>query len=203
MKVLLAGDSFAADWSVKYPTRIGWPNLLANIHDVTNLAQAGISEFRILQQLQSVDLDLFDVIVVAHTSPHRVVTKRHPVHADDLLYENADLIFSDIEYHKNSWRFWLDPAVSSAYGYFLYHQDTAFADWVYYTVVDQINTICNRRVLISIASPLVPDRVRIGDHTISIEPEHMIVGAVNHLSAEGNQDVFEKIIERIEHAQRT
>jgi hypothetical protein len=29
MKILIIGDSFAADWSVKYNDYAGWPNLLA------------------------------------------------------------------------------------------------------------------------------------------------------------------------------
>jgi hypothetical protein len=36
MKVLIVGDSFAADWTVKYPSGKGWVNLLAEHHDVTN-----------------------------------------------------------------------------------------------------------------------------------------------------------------------
>lgn len=197
MKVLLAGDSFAADWSVKYPTWIGWPNLLAKMHDVTNLAQAGAGEFRIYQQLCSVDLDLFDAIVVTHTSPHRVITRQHPIHSDDVLHANADLIFSDIEYHRNSWRFCFDPAVSSAYGYFLYHHDEAFADWVYDTLLDQISQICRDRRCVTIASPLLPDRVRDPDVMITIESHHIVANLANHLSCEGNRWVFEKVIDKI------
>ena len=51
MKILICGDSFAADWTVKYPGQ-GWPNMLAEIHEVTNLAQAGCSEYKILKQLE-------------------------------------------------------------------------------------------------------------------------------------------------------
>jgi hypothetical protein len=58
-KLLICGDSFAADWTVKVKEK-GWVNLLAQDYKVTNLAQAGCSEYKILKQLQSVNLDKFD-----------------------------------------------------------------------------------------------------------------------------------------------
>jgi hypothetical protein len=55
MNLLICGDSFAADWTVKYPGE-GWPNLMSKIHNVTNLAQAGCGEYKVLKQLESVNL---------------------------------------------------------------------------------------------------------------------------------------------------
>ena len=99
MHVLIVGDSFAADWSAKHCDLFGWPNLLAKHHTVTNLAQAGVSEYKIYKQLISVDLSQFDLVIVAHTSPYRVVTRSHPVHYNNSLHKHADLLFGDIEYH--------------------------------------------------------------------------------------------------------
>ena len=45
MKLLVAGDSFVAEW----PGDEGWVKLLANDYDVTNVAQAGVSEYKIPQ----------------------------------------------------------------------------------------------------------------------------------------------------------
>ena len=56
MHLLIIGDSFAADWSVKYADKKGWPNFLAEKYSVTNLAQAGCSEYKIKKQLDSVNL---------------------------------------------------------------------------------------------------------------------------------------------------
>ena len=50
MKILIAGDSFAADWKIKHSGN-GWVNMLSNDYDVTNIAQAGASEYKIYQQL--------------------------------------------------------------------------------------------------------------------------------------------------------
>ena len=57
MKLLLAGDSFAAEW----PGENVWPKLLAKQHDVTNVAQAGVSEYKILKQLHNAELKDYDV----------------------------------------------------------------------------------------------------------------------------------------------
>ncbi len=99
MKILIAGDSFAADWQLKYPNKKGWPNFLADEHVVINLAQAGCGEFKILKQLQSVTLSDFDKIIIAHSSPFRLYVKNHPVHIDQ-LHSNCDLIYSDIKEHS-------------------------------------------------------------------------------------------------------
>lgn len=101
MNVLICGDSFAADWSVKYTDYPGWPNLLAQKHKITNLAQAGVSEYKIWKQLSSIELSQFDCIIISHTSPFRLPTEVHPDHHSDLLHKNCDLIYLDIKNSKN------------------------------------------------------------------------------------------------------
>ena len=97
-KILIAGDSFAADWTVKYKNQgKGWPNLLAEKHDVKNIAQAGCGEYKIYKQLINENLDDFDCIIVSHTSAYRVHTMYHPIHNNDSLHSNADFIYSDIK----------------------------------------------------------------------------------------------------------
>lgn len=97
MKILIAGDSFAADYTKKDPNQIGWPNLLAKNFAVTNLAQAGCSEYKIYQQLLTQPLDTFDVVLVCHTSPYRIYTTQHPAHVNDPLHHNCDFIYSDVQ----------------------------------------------------------------------------------------------------------
>lgn len=98
MKILIAGDSFAADWSVKYDVT-GWPNLLADQHEVTNVAQAGCGEYKILQQLKNQNLSEYDAIIVSHTSPYRLHVDEHPIHKNDPLHYNSDFIYADIVEH--------------------------------------------------------------------------------------------------------
>ena len=93
-KILVTGDSFAADWSSKGIDYPGWVNLLDNTYDVTNIAQAGVGEYKILKQLQSVKLEEYDIIIVAHTSHSRIHsgTSLH----NTKLHSNCDLIFTDV-----------------------------------------------------------------------------------------------------------
>ena len=99
MKILICGDSFAADWSIKYPERLGWCNWLSENHSVTNIAQAGAGEYKLLKQIQATDLNKFDAVIVSHASPNRLYCTAHPVHNNDVLHHNADLIYADIKDH--------------------------------------------------------------------------------------------------------
>ena len=100
MKILICGDSFACDWSVKYNDYAGWPNLLAEKFTVKNLAQAGCSEYKILKQIQSQILTEYNLIIISHTSPYRIPVGQHPVHYKDVLHKDSDLLYSDIKYHS-------------------------------------------------------------------------------------------------------
>ncbi len=101
MKILICGDSFSADWTKKYEG-IGWPNMLEQKFEVMNLSQAGCSEYKIYLQLCSVDLQKYDVFLISHTSPNRIYVKKHPVHSNDPLHNNSDLIYQDILEHSKT-----------------------------------------------------------------------------------------------------
>jgi hypothetical protein len=92
-RLLIAGDSFAA----RYPDDQGqgWPLLLRELYEVTNVAQAGVSEYKILKQLQSIsNIGQYNFIVIAHTSPHRVHTRKS-IHNTE-LHKDCDLLLSDV-----------------------------------------------------------------------------------------------------------
>ena len=112
MNILIAGDSFAAEW----PGEDGWVKLLAKKHNVTNVAQAGVSEYKILKQIKNASLDEYDAIIVSHTSPSRVHTPEHPLHKEG-LHKDCDLIWTDLEGRSN----FLNPSLKAAQGYFQYH----------------------------------------------------------------------------------
>jgi hypothetical protein len=98
-KLLIAGDSFAADWTKKYENICGWVNMLESDYDVTNIAQAGVSEYKIYKQLEKIDTTKFEHIIVSHTSAYRIPIEEHPIHKDDLLHDDCDIIYSDAEVH--------------------------------------------------------------------------------------------------------
>ena len=91
-KILIAGDSFAADWTVKHIGG-GWVNLLTKDFKVKNVAEAGVSEYKIYKQLLNQNLVDYDHIIVSHTSAYRIPIEEHPIHKDDILHNNCDLIF--------------------------------------------------------------------------------------------------------------
>lgn len=97
MKVLLCGDSFSADYTSKYKLSNGWPTQLSKDVDLTNVARAGASEYRIWRQLRDNLSDSYDCILVSHTSPYRIYVEKHPLHDSDILHSECDLIYNDIK----------------------------------------------------------------------------------------------------------
>ena len=91
--ILICGDSFAADWTVKnkYP---GWVNFL---YATDIRAQAGVGEYKILKQLQSCKLKLYSHIIISHTSPYRIHTSHNPLHETDILHYACDFIYDDVK----------------------------------------------------------------------------------------------------------
>ena len=90
--ILICGDSFAADWTVK-SNKPGWVNFFNNkdIH-----AQAGVGEYKILKQLQRANLKLYTHIIISHTSPYRIHTIVNPLHTNDELHYACDFIYDDV-----------------------------------------------------------------------------------------------------------
>ena len=188
MKILIAGDSFAADWSVKYSGARGWPNLLSEIHDVTNVAQAGASEYRIFKQLQKHLSRSYDLVLVSHTSPYRIYTEYNPVRKSDLLHQNCDLLYSDVKELSKS-----NSEYQGVVDYFEKFMSLEYADF------------CHELILEKISQLLVGYK--------SIEMVHMYYkpppfldlthikvkypGVINHYSDQGNQLVSDIILNNI------
>jgi hypothetical protein len=204
MKILILGDSFAADWSCKYQDYAGWPELLTGDFHVTNHAQAGVGEYKILRQLQQVcDLDQYNIVIVSHTSPYRVHTPLHPVHAQDQLHSNADLIFADCEHHGSRIRHWFDRSLDSAIGYFRYHFDQDYYKTIYKLLRSEINSILKYSNVIVVNSlpgnsefviePTVLDFVELGQQQS---------GLINHYSQVGNKEIYNSIKQTINQIHR-
>jgi hypothetical protein len=139
--VLIVGDSFGADWTIKYNTHgLGWPNIIENKFNVTNISQAGCSEYKILLQLRSVTLSDYHIVVVNHTSPFRLYVKTHPVHADDVLHHSSDLLYNDILFHYKQ-----HPTddLSVAIGYFEKYFDLDYANYMYKLIYNDIIETCS------------------------------------------------------------
>jgi hypothetical protein len=189
LKILLAGDSFAAKW----PGKNGWPELLASKHTVTNVAQAGVSEYKILNQIKNSNLDLFDYIIVSHTSPSRVHTREHPIHKQG-LHKDCDLIYNDICERNN----WFNPSLRSAQDYFKYHYDDEYQIDMYLLIRQEIQRLLGSRNYLSITHSRISTKYAIEHDNISFSAlwqQHR--GKVNHYTEKGNLFVYKDILDTI------
>ena len=181
-KLLIAGDSFAADWTKKYKDAYGWVNMLSQKFEVTNIAQAGVSEYKIYKQLQSVNVHEFDNIIISHTSAYRIPIEEHPIHKNDLLHNNCDLIFSDvIEHLKN-------PTMKIAHDFY---SEIFYADYFVFInnlIFNEINKICPNAIHMTFFDSFY------GSDVIKLENIFLNnKGNINHLSLKGNNIIFETI----------
>lgn len=191
MKLLICGDSFAADWTVKY-NGIGWPNLLSKNYQVTNLAQAGCSEYKIYQQLISVDLTKFDQIIVSHTSPYRIPIKQHPVHSKDKLHKNSDLIYTDIKEHSKTNNKLL-PIVEFFENYF----DMDSAQFIHSLICEKIDNLTANVPTLHLTN-LNWDNLYLFQNMLNFEYLFKTNrGVMNHYDIDGNQIIYNSIVERL------
>ncbi len=189
MKILIAGDSFAAEWPT---SEKGWVDLLAENYKVTNVAQAGCSEYRILKQIQNQSLKEFDAIIVSHTSPSRVYTKEHPLHKEG-FHKNCDLIATDIDRPA-----WFNDSLKAAQGWFQHHYDDEYQQDVYNLIRAEINRIIDIPYISMSHIDFLKNK--------SIESTHLDFsnlwslerGNVNHYTKAGNISIYNTIKRAIE-----
>ena len=137
--IALLGDSFAAEYNADTP---GWVDILAEQHSVNNVAEAGVGEYKILRQLRDIQntnpnwKSLYECVIVAHTSPFRVHTPKHPLHKKG-LHKNCDLIYNDI---KNRFD-WFNESLSTAKNWFVHHFDDDYQIGTYKLVREEIKRI--------------------------------------------------------------
>lgn len=189
LDVLVAGDSFAARW----PGLNGWVKLLENKFNVTNVAQAGVSEYKILKQLNNVDLEKFDLVIVSHTSFSRVHTPAHPIHKTG-LHQNCDLFWADIE-NRNTF---LNPSLKAAKDYFKYHYDDEYYKTVYKLFREDINKKLITKNYISLSHIVQLNSFIIENNHIDCSNYwQMHKGDENHYSKKGNKIIFDIIVDYI------
>lgn len=195
MHILICGDSWAADWSVKY-NDLGWPNILQQHHDVTNIAQAGVSQYRICQQLQDIDITKFDVAVCSITSPNRIYSNNNTAHIDDALHSNCDLMFADLEHAWEQGN--KTPQTKSALDFFMYHWDKDHADFVHQLLVDwcfnKLNVI-----------PTIGTSNIINNNSFATQWNYVCgvdicannKGIINHMNEQGNKLFADMMLDKI------
>ena len=192
MKILIAGDSFAADWTV-INKQLGWVNFLSQDYSVTNIAQAGCSEYKIYLQLSNNKIDDFDYVIISHTSPNRWYTPNSLIHRDNKLHSNSDYIYTDIV--ANIGKHHLMPALKIWFENF---HDLEYANFVHSLICKEIAELVNSVPTIHLS---------FFDYTGLYEFNRMINlnqiflqnrGEINHLNEVGNRLVYERVKEIIE-----
>lgn len=188
MRILVAGDSFAAEW----PGNNGWVKLLAKSYDVTNVAQAGCSEYKILKQIQNSKIEEFDLVIVSHTSYTRVHTPNHPLHKEG-LHKDCDLLYNDIDRFSL-----LNPSLTAAKGYFKYHYDDHYYQTIYSLLRKEINSLLVNKKYLSISHHEVARLfVHEDNHLDFSEFWQSNKGKENHYNIEGNKKINEIIVDKI------
>lgn len=190
LKILIAGDSFAAQW----PDEVfGWVNYMEREYTVTNIAQAGVGEYKILNQIKSVNLKDFDLVIVSHTSPSRVHTKNHPLHKEG-FHKDCDLIYTDLESHNS----FFNNNLNTAKGWFRYHYDEEYQIDIYNLIRKEINDIINIPYIslthIDIAASLAIEKNNIDFSDLWKKQR----GDANHYTEIGNRVIFKMLISKIE-----
>lgn len=190
MKLLICGDSFASSWNSE-GDNIGWPTLLSKQFDVTNVAQAGCSEYKILLQLQKINLHRFDKILISHTSPYRLYVKEHPIHKKG-LHQNSDLIYSDIKEHSKS-----DPGLVSLVDYFENYLNLEYMEFVHNLICKEIDLLTKDLSVIH-STHFEWDKLYKFKSLLNFNKiNKSYFGTVNHYNKIGNQKVYKKLLEVI------
>jgi hypothetical protein len=191
LKILICGDSFAADWQVKYPDLVGWPNMLADTYTVTNLAQAGCSEYKIFLQLRSQDLSMYDLVLISHTSPYRLPVETHPVHSTDALHGASDLLYADIVEHRSTY-----PALNTIIDYYEKYVDLEYLQLVHYLLLKEIDHLAPTAIhLLHMQKPSYEFQTNL-DFS-ALYPKYK--GFVNHYDKIGNKKIYTGICDIINH----
>jgi hypothetical protein len=180
-KLLIAGDSFAADWTKKYKNILGWVNMLENDYDVTNVAQAGVSEYKIYKQLENINISKFDYIIISHTSAYRIPIEEHPIHKGDLLHDNCDIIYSDIKEYLDN------PILNIAnefYNHIFYPDYFIFINGL---IFNEIKKLCNDSIHITFFDSFYDDVLKCENIFLNNK------GNINHMSQKGNDIIYKKI----------
>jgi len=191
MKILLVGDSFAANWNSSITGEQAWWQLLSQDHKVHNIAQPGCGEYKILKQILSSDLEKYDLVIVCHTSPYRIHTVKNPVHLNG-SHANSDLIYTDIAESNDS------KEKTHILYFFENIFDLDYARCIHNLVKKEITQVLKSYNNLHISffedfTNIYKNLEEINFYNIWKENP----GQINHLNSLGNQKVYSEIKKRL------
>ena len=195
--IALLGDSFAAEYKADTP---GWADILAEECSVNNVAQAGVGEYKILRQLKDLESTnpnwkkLYNCVIVAHTSPFRVHTSKHPLHKKG-LHKDCDLIYSDL---KNRFD-WFNESLATAKNWFVHHWDDDYQIGTYKLVREEIKRIIGDVPYLAIDHFGLSANIATETNKLDFSDFWLLNrGNVNHYTVEGNQIVAKAVIDKVQ-----
>lgn len=180
MTIVVYGDSFACDGAGT------WPDLLRRHGSVINRSQAGSSEYRIWSEIQRQGFDEQDQVIVCHTSPYRVYVDQRLFDYNSQQHAHCDLIYSDIK-HKHG-------------------QEAEHIAWWFENVYDLGWADLSHDLLIQhIQRSLPPHTIHISFFDLTQPNLHNLHqlwrdhsgDSINHLTALGNQKVYQFLSARL------
>ena len=183
-RIGLFGDSFG--YQKRNEPFPSWVDLLACEYSIDNHCECGVGEYKILRQLQWANLDRYDAIIVTHTSYSRVYVEYNPLHADSEYHKNCDILFADIEGHK-------DEFSRAGQLYFKHIWSDQYARDMHSLILKEINHLLTDRPVIHITH---------FDHTGFYEFADMLKfnnlfinnqGPVNHYNESANQEIYRQV----------
>jgi hypothetical protein len=197
-KLLICGDSFAVDYN-KVSNNPGWANFLTNDFSVTNRAQPGCSEYRILKQIQSENIELYDIIIISHTSPNRVYINQHPIHKNSVIHQNSDLLYNDVLYHVDQ-----DPEnkiMLAAKNYFENIFDMDYHEDLFFLFSNQLKEITKTKPCLHLFT-LYNKNCNSFKHHLNLKKHFKVVpdqSNPNHYTPDTNLKIYNLIKNWIEH----
>ena len=194
-KILICGDSFAVDYG-NVTSNAGWANILSKNFETFNYAQAGASEYKILKQIKNINIDMFDAVIISHTSPNRLYVKQHPVHKDSVNHKDSDLIYSVLEYYIQQG--FTDKVLTTAKDYFENMFDQEYHEDLYFLIAQEIQRLTDPKPCLHIFT-LFDKNYKNFKHHLNLKNQFKIMpGQTNHYSASTNLKIFKLIKEWID-----
>lgn len=195
MNLLICGDSF----SYYNGDANSWVTKIHAEFNATNLSSCGIGEYKIFQQLKSVDLNNYDKILISHGSPTRLyINQEHSLHTNK-IYKNSDLIFADVEIKKDK-----NDLANAAYNYFLHIFDIEYYRYMHNLICADIDNFSKSRSVIHIThfdytNLYQFDNTLIELYNTWIENK----GTINHYNVNGNNIVFNRLLKTLCNSNQT
>jgi hypothetical protein len=192
-KIALFGDSFG--YQKKDNVFPSWVDLLEENYEITNYCQCGVSQYKILKQIENANLDQFDILIVLHTSFSRVFVEHNPLHSDNPVYDTCDIIYSDIENHDGEF-------AQTCRLYFKHIFSESYAKDLHNLICERIDKLCmtSKKLVIHATGFDYTDLYKF-DRLENLHPifvEHR--GNVNHYNQKGNWLVYEKLSKRLNYS---